>query len=280
MTNSRRSFLGIAAGSLWSLAKGASVYNGVTIGVQGYSFRDRTLDQAIDAAKLLGISCYELYQGHVEPKNVSRQQLREWRIGAAQDDFRAIRRKFDAAGIELWSCGYNFREDFTDEEIEHGFIMAKALGVKRMNASANVSVVKRLDPYAMKYGISVGLHNHANLKANEFATPENFEEALRGRSKFMAINFDIGHFTAAGFDAVKFIEQHHARILTIHLKDRKTAQGANVAFGEGNTPIKEVLQLLKKGKYGIPALIEYEYKGADTVEEVRRCLDYCRRCLA
>ena len=51
-------------------------------------------------------------------------------------------------------------------------------------------------------------------------------------------------------------------------------------FGEGDTPIKPVLQLLKKKRYRIPANIEYEYKGGDTVEEVRKCFDYCKQALA
>jgi sugar phosphate isomerase/epimerase len=51
-------------------------------------------------------------------------------------------------------------------------------------------------------------------------------------------------------------------------------------FGEGDTPIKEVLQLLKTKKYRIPANIEYEYKGGDTVAEVRKCYEYCRQALA
>jgi len=65
----------------------------------------------------------------------------------------------------------------------------------------------------------------------------------------------------------------------VHLKDRKKNQGANMPFGEGDTPLKEVLLLLRKKKYAIPACIEYEYKGADTMVEVRRCFDYCKKAL-
>ena len=126
----------------------------------------------------------------------------------------------------------------------------------------------------------MAFHNHSNIKPNEFARPEDFAEAMQGASKYIAINLDIGHFTAAGFDPVSYLEQHHDMIITLHIKDRKKDQGENVPFGEGDTKIKEVLQLLKAKKYPIPANIEYEYKGTDTVAEVRKCFEYCKAALA
>ena len=118
------------------------------------------------------------------------------------------------------------------------------------------------------------MHNHDSMKPNEFSTPADFAKAMEGRSKYIKINLDIGNFTAAGFDPVEFLEDHHGDILTLHFKDRKTAHGENMPFGEGDTKIKEVLQVLKTKKYPIPAMIEYEYgkPGMDTVAEVRKAL--------
>jgi sugar phosphate isomerase/epimerase len=135
-------------------------------------------------------------------------------------------------------------------------------------------------PYVEKYKITVAMHNHANLKdPNEFATPDSFAAAI-AQSKYFAINLDIGHFVAAGFDPIAYITSHHKRITNLHLKDRKKDQGDNVPWGEGDTPIKEVLQLVKKNKYDIPVNIEYEYKGADTIAEVRKCHEYVQSALA
>src|SRR5690606_36937709 len=95
----------------------------------------------------------------------------------------------------------------------------------------------------------------------------------------MGVTLDIGHFTAANFDAVAYLEQHHTRINALHIKDRKRDQGPNMPFGQGDTPIGAVLRLLRDRKWDIPAHIEYEYDGGDAVAEVRTCYDYCRQAL-
>jgi L-ribulose-5-phosphate 3-epimerase UlaE len=53
-------------------------------------------------------------------------------------------------------------------------------------------------------------------------------------------------------------------------------------FGEGDTNIKGVLELLKEKRYPIPAMIEYEYgkPGMDSVVEVRKSFEYMKRALA
>ena len=256
-----------------------SKINGVQIGVQSYSFRDRTLDEALKAMAEIGLSSCELWSRHLEPKDLDREGLRTWRLTTPMPFFTLIGEKFDKAGIDLYAFNYSFREDFTDDEIKRGFEMAKAMGARVLTASSNVTTAKRIDPFAKQYKMRVGMHNHSNIKANEFATPDDFAQAMSGASEYICINLDIGHFTAANFDPVDYLQKHHERIVTIHLKDRKRDQGDNVPFGEGETPIKPVLEALMKNKWKIPANIEYEYKGAETVAEVKKCYDYCKKAL-
>jgi sugar phosphate isomerase/epimerase len=281
MTRRDFSRLAVAAASAApAFSKVDSTVSGVKIGVQSYSFRDRSLDDAIKAMTEIGLGTVELYQGHIEPKELKGDDLKKWRLTEPLDTFKAVRQKFDKAGIELYAYNYSFRDNFSDEEIARGFDMAKALGVKCLTASANVSTARRIDPFARKAKLRVGMHNHSRIHENEFATPQNFADAMKGMSEYIAINLDIGHFTAANFDAVDFLKSHHEHIVTLHIKDRKKNQGDNVEFGKGETPIKEVLVTLKQNKWKIPANIEYEYKGADTVAEVKRCFEYCKSALA
>jgi len=288
MLISRRNILQAAATSPFLTAglRGASVdskINGVWLGAQSYSFRDRGLDEAIAAMKEIGLGVTELWQGHVEPgrgSKIAREDLRKWRLETPLSHWEGVRKKFADAGITLYAYNYSFREDFSDAEIQRGFDMAKALGVKVLTASSNVTTAKRIDPFAKKAKIKVGMHNHSRIHENEFATPDDFSKAMAGMSEYIAVNLDIGHFWAANFDPVDYLAKNHQKIVTLHIKDRKKDQGPNMPFGEGDTPIKAVLQLLKEKKWGIPANIEYEYKGADTVAEVRKCFEYCKAALA
>jgi sugar phosphate isomerase/epimerase len=251
---------------------------GVTLGVQSYSFRDRALDAAIDAMQQVGLTSCELWQGHLEPQKVSREAMRQWRERVPLDDFRAVKDKFDRARIRISAYNISFKTDFSDAEIERGFEMAKALGTDIITASANTDVVARVAPVAARHQIVVAMHNHSRIAPSEFATPDSLISAMKAGPS-IAVNLDIGHFTAANFDAVQFVREHHDRIVSLHIKDRKRNDGPNVPLGEGDTPIGAVLRLLRDERWPIPANIEYEYKGGDTIQEVRRCLEFCRRQL-
>lgn len=279
----RRTFLATGSAlALPLLGKPDSKVKGVMIGAQSYSFRDRPLDEAIKAISAAGLSYVELWSGHVEPpRGTSPEDQKKWRLSpqsvAAMKD---VRRKFNEAGIRIYAFSFNIRKEHGDDEIANILEMAKALGTKYLTTSSTVDQAKRLNELAGKAGVLVGVHNHSNVKdPNEFATVESFEKALAGNPN-IRINLDIGHFVAANNDPVAYLTQHHDKIITLHIKDRKKDQGPNVPFGQGDTPIKQVLTTLRQNHWQIPAMIEYEYKGADAVEEVRKSFEYMKQALA
>ena len=161
----------LAGKSTFAAAKVNSVVRGVTIGAQSYSFRDRPLDAAIAAYLTVGLSECELFQGHVEPAHLSHEALRKWRLTVPMGHFHEVRRKFEKAGIELYAYNYSFRKDFTHDEMERGFQMARTLGVKYITASSNVSVAHQVDLLAQKYKIKVGFHNHDDTADPDESAP-------------------------------------------------------------------------------------------------------------
>src|SRR5205807_5915034 len=150
-----------------------------------------------------------------------------------------------------------------------------------ITTSTTLNVAKRIVPFAEKHKMIVAMHGHSNVTdPNEFATPDSFAAAMK-MSKYFKVNLDIGHFVSADFDPVSYIREHHGDITNLHLKDRKKHQGDNTPWAQGEPPIREVLQLLKREKWPIRAYIEYEYKGQGTpVEEVKKCLAYAKAALA
>lgn len=271
---SRREFVAASAAGLMALRQPRPV----AIGVQSYSFRDRSLEDAIAAMQKIGLRTCELWQGHVEPKNRPRPEMRAWRETVSLDMFHQVRDRFAKAKIGL--CGYNIsiQDSYSDAELERAFDMAVAVGAPLITSSSNIKTVARIAPVAEKRKMLVGMHNHSRIDPNEFATAASLSDALT-KGRYIAVNLDVGHFTAANEDAVAFLTQHHARIVTLHIKDRKRDQGPGVELGTGDAPNAQVLKLVRDHNWPIPMNLEYEYKGGDTVAEVQKMFDYCKRTL-
>ena len=270
------------------LAAVDSRIKGVRLGAITYSFRAIPDANAIvKAMASMGLGEAELMANHAEALagapggRGGSPELDAWRRSTSPETWKRVRGVFDAAGISLRLLTYNMNVKTTsDDAIEYGFSMAKGLGVDAITTSTQVSMAKRVAPLADKHRIPVAYHGHANVTdADEVATPASFAACL-SYSRFHRINLDIGHFTAAGFDAVAFLRANHAQITNLHLKDRQTPArgGANVPWGDGDTPIREVLQLLSKEKWDIPANIEFEYPG-DPLVEVPKCFEFCKKAL-
>ena len=300
-TMTRREFGVLALGAL-ALPRltAAQTVGGVRLGVQTYSFRELPRTPGGDASaaiigamQSLGLTECELWSPQIEPAAAggrgrtpeqireAREALRTWRIQTPLDHFRGIRNAFAKAGASIYAFNYSFGNDFSDEEINRGFEIARALGAEIITASTTFSVAKRVAPFAEKHKMAVAMHNHSNTKdPNEFATPESFAAAM-ALSKYFKVNLDIGHFTAANYDPVAYMREHHAGITNLHLKDRRKDQGDNTPWGTGDTRIREVLALMKREKWPIRAYIEYEYRGTDgAVAEVKKCFDYAKSALA
>lgn len=211
------------------------------------------------------------------------EKLAKWRASTNPNTWKGVSKKFNDAGVNVTLLCYNMQDSMKEEDIEYGFSMAKGLGVKGITTSTTITMSKRIAPVADKHKLLVGYHGHdQNNDPNQTATLESYA-TLMAYGKYNGVNLDIGHFTAAGYDAVAFIKEHHAKITNLHIKDRKKDHGPNVAvWGTGDTPMREVLQLLKKEKYGFPANLELEYPvpaDSNIVAEAKKCLAYVKSCL-
>lgn len=321
-TLSRRGFMGSAAAfaasammSRYVLAgsdgrsagKPNSNFNGVQIGAITYSYRSMP-STAEDLLKYLvkcGLSSVELMgepaeqfagvptggggpgQGRgqiTQEQRKARQQKQEeqlnWRLSVSMDKYQALRKLYNDAGVNIYIVKFGSIGDanMTDGEIDYYFNAAKALGAKGITRELSEEAAEKLGPFADKHKIMIGFHNHTQM------TPKTYEGPILSYGKYLGLNFDVGHYVAGtGESPIPIIEKYHDRILSLHLKDRKVNNGENLPFGQGDTPVALILQLMKKEKWTFPADIELEYKvpeGSDAVTEVGKCVQFCKESLA
>ena len=217
-------------------------------------------------------------------RRAAAEELQKWRLSRTMDPFKAFRKKYEDAGVLIEIVKFDGIDSMADEVVDYCFQVAKALGAKAISCEIPVSRTKRLGAFADKHKMMVGYHGHANVTNPEaFGRVESWETAF-SYAKFNGANLDLGHFIAGNsFSPVPFLKKYHERITHIHLKDRKKDNGPNVPWGQGDTPIVEVLRLMQKEKYHFQATIEFEYPtppGSDVLTEIGKCVEFCKHALA
>jgi len=206
---------------------------------------------------------------------------RKWRISNSLKKYEELRKMYNNAGVDIHIAKFS-PANWTDEEIDYSFKAAKALGAKGVCNEIGDEACKRMGPIAQKNGMYAIFHQH--LQPGESGW--TFDKFLEYSPANM-LNLDAGHyFGATGLHPNGIIERLHNRIVSIHIKD-KTGPKANPAntnmpFGKGETPIADILLLIKKNKWPIYVDIELEYPvpdGSDAVQEVKKCVEYCKSIL-
>jgi sugar phosphate isomerase/epimerase len=207
--------------------------------------------------------------------------LRKWRLGVSMDRYKWLRNMYNSAGVKIYAFKLGLSMNMTDEEYDYVFNVAEALGANHvtMELPTNVELLKRIGAFAEKRKIYAAYHTHTQGSMTAF-------DAAFAASKANLSNIDVGHYVAGtGESPIPFFNKFHDRVASFHMKDRKTpANGAaNVPWGQGDTPLAELLQLVKKNKWRMPATIELEYPvpaGSTRAQEIGKCLDYCKKALA
>jgi sugar phosphate isomerase/epimerase len=210
------------------------------------------------------------------------KEVENWSAKRNIADFTKLRKMYEDAGVSIYAFkpDYLLRKGNSDANINYAMTAGKLLGASHVTLELpdDPAHSLKLGQLAQKNGIKVAYHGH------EQQHPSWWDKALQ-QSNHNAINLDLGHYTAAGnTDSIEFINNNHQNIMSMHVKDRQNPENGkkNLAFGMGDTPIAEVLQLMRDQKYTFPATIEYEYRtpeGSSIVEEIKKSVMYCKNAL-
>lgn len=292
-----------------------SLFNGVQIGVITYSYRQMPDQSAEATLKYIldsGVSAIELMDGPAETfagrpsaargggpgrgtqltpeqqaerraaQQAAQTALKEWRLSVSMDKYKALRKMYNDAGVSIYAFKL-LSPNMSDEEFEYVFNVSEALGCTHttLELPTDEAQLKRIGEFAVKRKIYAAYHTHTQ------GSMTAFDRAFALSPGNMA-NVDLGHYVAGGNvggTPIEFLEKHHARISSVHLKDRKSKEngGDQVVWGTGDTPIKEILQTMKKRQWKFPASVELEYRipeGSNAVIETKKCVQYCADALA
>jgi sugar phosphate isomerase/epimerase len=302
-----------ASSVLFAAERPDSLINGVQVGTITYSYRSMPDQSArallgyivadgINAVELMGQPA-EQFAGapsggrggrgqQLTPEQQAQQQaaqreareaLRRWRTSASMDKYKELRTLYHDAGVRIYGLKISPTEDMTDDEMDYVFNAAAAAGATHvtLEITQDLPFLKRVGRFAERHKVYAAYHSHTQGGMAAF-------DAAFAASKANMANVDFGHYVAGGNKggtALEFLQKFHDRIASFHLKDRTTPEHGekNLAWGTGDTPLKEILQTVKKNKWTMPATIELEYDvpaGSDAVKEVAKCLEYCKAALA
>ena len=276
-----------------------SNFGGVQVGIIApYALRGvaDNVDDILNAMLELGLSAVEMQSEVIEAyagapaalPTTSRlpagEGLRTWRLSQSMDKFNQLRQRYNDSGVSIDIVKFPLGPDMTDDEVDYCFQVAKALGSRAITCEPPVSETRRLGAFGAKHQIRLGFHNHTDATGVEsFCRPGAWEQAFF-YSEWNGANVDIGHFCAGNsMSPVDFLRRYPERITNIHLKDRKFHQGPNLPWGEGDTPIAEILRLMKQKQYKFMATIELEYptpEGSNVMAELHKCVSFCKAVLA
>jgi sugar phosphate isomerase/epimerase len=225
-----------------------------------------------------------------EARRKAAEEVRNWRLSAPMAKYKEFRKMYNDAGVRIYAFKLPPTMEMPDNEYEYIWNVAETLGADHitMELPTNDALLQRVADYAAKRKIAIAFHTHGQGGASGF-------DKVLAASRYTALNFDVGHYYGVnGQSPVPLIEKYHQRISSLHLKDRKGPAsagenrgpgggGPNMPWGQGETPLKEILQLMKRNKYTFPATVEYEYQtpeGSDVLTEVKKCVQYCKDALA
>jgi sugar phosphate isomerase/epimerase len=315
---SRREFGGalVAGLPLAALLRPARVTAAeMPLGVSTSSFRDLprvtgqdNLDDVIRALRAVRASHIELAFANLEPappsvapvmggsaayprrivltpeqiaatNSVARAELRTWRLETPVSLFEQMRNKLSSAGLEVHAASLAYNDSFGDDEIDATFRQARALGVTTVSSPLTMAMAKRLVPFAQRHQISVAIHTQADGNTAGAIGAPALKEALALCPAF-SVKLDVANLTASNRDPLATLRDHRSRVSYVVLRDRLRNGGASQPFGEGDTPIRNVLAAAAAPP-AIPVVIEYDYVGLrPPVEELKAAMAYCRAAMS
>lgn len=237
------------------------------LGVASYSLRSIPRPRAIEMIQALKTPFVAVKSVHM-PYEASPAEL------------LAVRREFEAAGLQIVGGGTITFEKDTDEEVRKYFEYAKHAGIPTMIVTGPTEIWPRVERFAKQYDIKVAIHNHGT-EDKRYPSPYEALKYIDDMDPRMGLCIDIGHTVRTGVDVVKSIRDAGPRLLDMHVKDLSDLKdrGSQVAVGEGAIPIARIFKTLLDMNYQHGVNLEYEINDKDPLPGMLQSFGHMRGVL-
>jgi sugar phosphate isomerase/epimerase len=242
------------------------------VSLMAYTFRQRTMFEAIDQTKALGLKHMEAFSWQKISDDTKDLPFNQ---DAPVPVLARVKNKLDDAGVRL--SGFYFHDLGKDEAATRKvFDFCKLMDIPTIICEPAPDKFDAVEKLADEYRINIAVHNHPG--PSPYSDPDAVLKVLKDRGPRIGACADTGHWVRSGLNPVECLRKYKGRIIQLHLKDVKEPkkEAPDVPWGTGVGDVKAQLEELNRQGFSGVFSIEYEANPDNPGPDVRKCIDFFR----
>ena len=263
-----------------AIASAASAAVPFKLGVAGYTFHKRSLDDALAIMRQAGVSRLCVKDFHLP-------------FTATDAEIAAFREKCASYGVEPYGLGPIYCDDAA--KVRSHFEFAKRLGVdlvvgvpfefretaqpggktKRVRIASR-KLLLEIDKLVKEFDLKYAIHNHGPQMGELFPDVDSGWELVKDLDPRIGFCIDVGWEYACGKDPAATIRKHASRIYDAHIKNfpKGPKNGSSIPLPRGKLDIASIFKAFADVGYDGTCSLEYEVDFKDNLMAVVECIAY------
>jgi len=237
----------------------------LVLGLQSYSLRNFSFDQAIAKAQQVGLHFIEFFPSHF-PQNMKPQEL-----AAAQQKLAAHQLTANAYGV----C----RVTNNEAQARALFGFCKRAGIGTLVAAPSMDSFGLLDKLVAEYDITIAIHNHGPGD-KQWGKLQQLLDGTKDHHPHIGVCLDTGHLIRAGDDPVEAVRALGPRLHGLHFKDVSKDSGHDCIVGQGRTDVVAFFAACKDVAFDGPCSLEFELEPNNPMPGIAASLEAIRAAVA